>query len=151
MSRQNLNELVAIALDHSNAEAAGDLSRTLGTLEANPVYDLYPLALRFTGADATRRYYLHFFAEVAPKIAGYRMISQWIGDDGVVQEYDIDIALGEYPARTFRVLGILTFGETAMSGERIYADPEVLRFMFASVWNELRPIYPDTALNRFSK
>jgi hypothetical protein len=28
-----------------------------------------------------------------------------------------------------------------MSGERIYADEEMLRIMFAPVWDELEPIF----------
>ena len=38
--------------------------------------------------------------------------------------------------------GILTFGKTKMSGERIYAEEELLKIMFAPVWDELEPIYP---------
>lgn len=36
-----------------------------------------------------------------------------------------------------RILGVLTYGETALSGERVCADEELLKIMFAPLWDEM--------------
>ncbi len=137
------SDLVKNALRHSQAEGANDMAGTMATLESEPVYDLYPVGLRMVGGDRTRRYYEHFFAEVSPRIAHYSMVSEWIGKDGVNQEYDVTYRYDDGRLKVFRILGILTFGERLMTGERLYADEELLRIMFAPVWDELEPICPD--------
>lgn len=137
---KSLEELTKIALRHAKAEGEGDLARTLGTLEPDPVYDLYPVGLRLRGMEAARRYYEHFFAEVAPGIEGYRLVSQSVSETGVTQEYDMDVRIGDGPARRYRVLGVLAFGAEALSGERLYADTALFQFMFAPLWAELQPI-----------
>jgi hypothetical protein len=58
----------------------------------------------------------------------------------VVQEYDLTYSHADGAERTYRILGILTFGERLLSGERIYADIDLLRVMFAPLWDELVPI-----------
>ena len=62
------HKLLDIARRHAAAEAAGDLTATLATLEAEPVYTFYPAQVGFIGMAATRRYYEHFFAYVLPRI-----------------------------------------------------------------------------------
>ncbi|MEQ9462738.1 MAG: hypothetical protein RJQ10_03690 [Haliea sp.] len=39
-----------------------------------------------------------------------------------------------------RILGILTYGETALTGERAYADEELLKIMFAPLGDEMELI-----------
>ena len=134
------SDLVKNALRHSQAEGSNDMAGTMATLEDNPVYDLFPVGLRLSGMDGARRYYEHFFAEVSPRIAHYKMVSEWIGKDGVNQEYDVTYRFDDGRLKVFRILGILTFGKTLMSGERLYADEELLRIMFAPVWDQLTPI-----------
>ena len=51
---KTIAELTAIAHQHAAAEADGDLAATLATLEADPVYELYPVGLRMTGMDRWR-------------------------------------------------------------------------------------------------
>ena len=135
------SDLVKNALRHAEAEAAMDMAGTMATLEDDPVYDLMPIGLRMRGYDRARRYYEHYFANVAPRIVGFSLVAEWIGKDGVNQEYDVVFRHDDGREKTYRILGILTFGKTRMSGERIYADPEMLRIMFAPVWDELEPIY----------
>jgi hypothetical protein len=132
-------ELTAIAHRHAAAEADGDLAATLATLEAEPVYELYPIGLRMTGLALARRYYTHFFAEVAPRIAGYEMLGEWVNELGVLQEYRVAIRDGAGGTRDFRIVGLLKFGETALTGERLYGDTEFLRILFEPVWSELEP------------
>jgi hypothetical protein len=133
--------LVKAGLRHAEAEGAFDMAGTLETLEDNPVYDLFPVGLRMTGMNLARRYYEHYFAEVAPRIADYTLIAEWIGVDGVNQEYDVVYRSDDGIARTYRILGMLTFGDNRLAGERIYADEAMLRIMFGPVWNELTPIF----------
>ena len=136
------SDLVKNALRHSEAEAGMDMAGTMATLEDDPVYDLMPIGLRMRGYDRARRYYEHYFAYVGPRIVGFSLISEWIGKDGVNQEYDVVFRHDDGREKTYRILGILTFGPTKMSGERIYAQDELLKIMFAPVWDELEPIYP---------
>jgi hypothetical protein len=134
------SDLVKNALRHAEAEGAFDMAGTLATLEEQPVYDLMPIGLRMVGMDRARRYYAHYFANVAPRIVHFALIAEWVSEHGVCQEYDVTYRHDAGP-RTHRILGILTFGTTLMSGERIYADEEMLRIMFAPVWDELEPIF----------
>ena len=136
------SDLVKNALRHAEAEAGMDMAGTMATLEDDPVYDLMPVGLRMKGYDRARRYYEHYFANVAPRIVGFSLISEWIGKDGINQEYDVVFRHDDGREKTHRILGILTFGKAKMTGERIYADEEMLKIMFAPVWSELEPIYP---------
>jgi hypothetical protein len=122
--------LVEVAHAHAAAEAAGDLEATMATLDDDPVYELQPMGRVLRGRDAARQYYEHFFAECQPRITGYELRSEWVNDEGVLQEYVIDIpGLGADPR--YAIIGILTFGSAGkLSGERIYASDELLHFMF---------------------
>jgi hypothetical protein len=139
MATATLAQLTEIAHRHSAAEAAGDLEGTLRTLEGEPVYELYPCGLQLRGMDRARRYYEHYFAHVAQRMVGYELLTEWVGPDGVAQEYDITARLDGGGTATFRVLGILKFGEKAMSGERLYAEETFLRILFGPLWSELEP------------
>jgi hypothetical protein len=133
-------KLIDAARRHSGAEADGDMAGTMETLELDCIYDLYPVALRFTGIDMARRYYENYFANVAPRIVGYKMVAEWIGPEGINQEYDVVFREDDGVARTHRILGILTFGKDRLSGERIYSDETMLRAMFGPIWSDLTPI-----------
>jgi hypothetical protein len=136
------SDLVKNALRHAEAEAGMDMAGTMATLGDDPVYDLMPIGLRMKGHDRARRYYEHYFANVAPRIVGFSLVAEWIGKDGINQEYDVLFRHDDGREKTHRILGILTFGETKMTGERIYTDTEMLEIMFAPIWDELEPIYP---------
>ena len=130
-------ELTTIARQHAAAEAAGDLEGTLATLEPDPVYELYPVGLRMAGMARARRYYEHFFANVAPRITGYEMLGEWVNDLGVLQEYRVSVRCDDQQIRDFRIMGLLKFGAAALTGERLYAGQEMLRILFDPVWEEL--------------
>ena len=134
------NKLLDIARRHAAAEAAGDLAATLATLEAEPVYTFYPAQVGFVGMAATRRYYEHFFAYVLPRIQGYTLHGEWENDFGLAQEYTVVVRHDDGLAREHRILGILTFGPHALSGERLYASDELFRFLIGPLWNELERI-----------
>lgn len=133
-------ELTAIARRHGEAEGAGDLEGTLATLEAQPRYELFPVGLTMSGADRTRRYYEHFFAEVAPRIVGAELIDEWGNERGLMQEYSVQYRYDDGRQRVFRIAGLLVFGSTALAGERLFADEEFLRILFGPVWVELEPV-----------
>ena len=129
--------MVAVALAHAAAEAAGDLDETMATLGDDPVYELLPRGVVLRGRDAARRYYEHFFADVQPRVTGYELRSEWITDEGVLQEYTLYVdGLGE-PGTGHAIIGILTFGDDGkLSGERLYASDALLEFMFGPVLDE---------------
>jgi hypothetical protein len=133
------DELVAIALAHARSEAGDDIELTLSTLEANPVYELQPVGRVLRGMAAARRYYEHFFARFRPLVRGYELRGEWVTDEGVGQEYVITLAT-EAGEERHHVIGILTFGETALSGERVYASERLLRLMFGSAYEESEPL-----------
>ena len=136
MSPPDVDALVEIAREHARAEAAGDLDGTLATLDDDPVYELLPMRVVLRGHDFVRAYYERFFTECMPRFVGYELRSEWVMDDGLGQEYRVEIDTPDGPRR-HDILGILTFGEHGrLSGERLYASDEVLRFLFG-------PLLPD--------
>ena len=137
--RDRTAELVAVAHAHAAAEAADDLDATLATLEADPVYELLPMGVAFHGQDAARGYYEHFFATVRPLVRGVDLRNEWVNDHGVAQEYVLEFGLPEGVER-HPVLAILIFGETALSGERLYASDRLFHLLFGPVLELARPL-----------
>ena len=130
MTRANLDALAEVARAHARAEAMGDLDGTLATLDPEPVYELLPMGVTIGGHDFVRAYYERFFAECMPHVIDYELRNEWLMDDGLGQEYRIDISTPDGPRR-HDILGILTFGDHGLlSGERLYASDELLRFLF---------------------
>lgn len=134
-------ELLDIAHRHAAAEANGDLAATLATLDPDPVYEFEPAGLLLRGLPAVKVYYQHFFQTFQPMIAGYEMRGEWVYDEGLGQEYWIDLRTSEGGTERQAVIGILLFGKQGLSGERIYASDRMLRTMFgpAYVLAEPRP------------
>jgi hypothetical protein len=112
----------------------------MATLNDDPVYELLPRGVVLHGRDAARRYYEHFFTNVMPRVTGFELRSEWVTDDGVLQEYTLFVdGLGE-PGTGHSIIGILTFGNDGkLSGERIYASDALLEFMFGPVLGEAEP------------
>jgi len=140
VSRDDLDAMVAVALAHAAAEAAGDLDETMATLDDDPVYELLPRGVVLRGRDVARRYYEHFFANVMPRVTGFDLRSEWVTDEGVLQEYTLYVdGLGD-PGAGHSIIGILTFGTGGkLSGERLYASDALFKFMFGPVLAEAEP------------
>jgi len=140
VSRDDLDAMVAVALAHAAAEAAGDLDETMATLDDDPVYELLPRGVVLRGRDVARRYYEHFFANVMPAVTGFDLRSEWVTDEGVLQEYTLYVdGLGD-PGAGHSIIGILTFGTGGkLSGERLYASDALFEFMFGPVLAEAEP------------
>jgi hypothetical protein len=134
------DRLIGLARAHAAAEARGDVAATLATLEPDPVYELFPVGRSFRGMAETRAYYAHFFAEFLPRVAGHRLRSEWVSDEGVGQEYEIELRAGDGRTQRHRVIGILTFGREALSGERVWASEPLLRRMFGPVYDRAEPV-----------
>jgi hypothetical protein len=133
---RDLDALAGVARAHARAEAMGDLTGTLATLDPNPTYELLPMGVTLAGADFVRAYYERFFTECMPHFVGYELRTEWVMDDGLGQEYRVEIDTGAGPRR-HDILGILTFGDHGLlSGERLYAGDDLLRFLFG-------PFLPD--------
>ncbi len=133
--------LVAIARAHAAAEGIGDLDAVLRTLEDDPRYELQPVGLEFRGMDAVRAYYDYFFSTFSSFVAGAALRSDSVAADGVVQEYTIWTRTGSVGGlERHEVVGILTFGDDRLSGERVYGSERLLRLMFGPVYDMSTPI-----------
>jgi hypothetical protein len=93
-----------------------------------------------TTEDAARAYYEYFFANFRPRISGYELRSEWVSDEGVLQEYTLHINDRDGINTRHDIIGILTFGTAGkLSGERIYASDELIQFMFGPLLDEAVP------------
>lgn len=132
--RASREALVANAKRHAQAEAEGDLATTLATLEDDPVYELATLGISFRGKDAAQAYYEHFFGTFQPWIAGFELVNQWVTDEGVGEEYLLDVAPPDQAKERHRIVGILVFGAAKLAGERLYASDALLRIMLGPAY-----------------
>lgn len=132
--RADRETLVAVAKRQARAEAEGDLATTLATLEDAPVYELATLGISFRGEQAARTYYEHFFGTFQPWIAGYELVNQWVTDEGVGEEYWLDVAPPGRARERHRIIGILVFGKAKLAGERLYASERLLRLMLGPAY-----------------
>lgn len=92
------------------------------------------------GMDAARRYYDHFFAAFRPLVLGYELRGEWVNEEGLGQEYVITLRSPEGGTERHHVIGILTFGAHALSGERVYASERLLRLMFGPAYDLCEPL-----------
>jgi len=136
----DLERLIALARKHAEAEGGGDMEGTLGTLQRDPVYELQPVGLAFRGMAGARVFYEHFFASFQPLIAGYELRSEFVSEEGVAQEYVIALRFPDGRRERHPVLGILTFGSEALSGERVWGSERLLRLMFGPAYEQATPI-----------
>jgi hypothetical protein len=140
MTSQDRAAMVAVAHAHAAAEAERDLEGTMATLDEDPTYELQPLGRTLRGRDVARQYYEHFFANCQPRVTGYELRSEWVADEGVLQEYTLGIAHPDGTDRRHDIIGILLFGAAGkLSGERIYAGDELLEFMFGPLLDRAVP------------
>lgn len=140
----SLVHLIGVASRHALTESGQDLDAIMATMEGEPTYQYFPVGRSFTGFEKTRRLYRHFIDDVQPRIAKYHVISESVGPQGVVQEYDIQIRLiGEAELSWHRIMAILVFGEQGLTGERMYSDEALFRTLTGPIWDEMEPISPD--------
>jgi hypothetical protein len=139
--KSGLVSLIGIASSHAITEGGQDLEAIMATMEGEPTYEYYPVGKTFTGLQNTRRLYRHFIDEVQPRMVGSKLISESVGIQGVVQEYDIEITLiGDTAPSWHRIMAILVFGDNRLIGERMYSNEMFFRTLTGPLWNELTPI-----------
>ena len=98
------------------------------------------VGLAFRGMAAARLFYGHFFASFQPLIAGYELLREWVTDEGVGQEYRIELRFPDGREESHRVIGVLTFGRDALAGERVWASERLLRLMFGPAYEQATAI-----------
>ena len=134
------DELIAMAHAHAAAEAEDDYDTVMATLEDDPVYELQPMGVAFRGREAAKVYYDYFFGTVKPMIAGYDLRNEWANENGVAQEYVIHFELPNGTKESHAVMAVLTFGTTALSGERLYASERLYELLFGPALDLAKPI-----------
>jgi len=132
-------QAIAVAHAHAAAEASGDLTTTLATLNDDPVYEFQPVGRMFRGKDIARRYYEHFFAHFSPLTESFQIRGEWSTSEGLGQEYTVWLRRPDGTRERHEIIGILLFGPSGLAGERIYSSERLLRLM-------LGPIYETTPL-----
>jgi len=140
MTTDDRAAMIAVAHAHAAAEAKRDLEATMATLDEDPTYELQPLGRILRGRDLARQYYEHFFAHCQPRVTGYELRSEWVADEGVLQEYTLHIANPDGTNSRHDIIGILVVGAAGkLSGERIYASNELIQFMFGPLLDHTVP------------
>jgi hypothetical protein len=135
-----IDELHAVALQHAEAEADGDMDTTLATLEDDCVYELQPVRRRLVGKDRARRYYEYFFANFMPRVQNYELRGEWIDDGGLLQEYTMWVREDDGSVGRYELIGVLTFGDERLSGERLFGDERILRMLLGPLYDETEPL-----------
>jgi hypothetical protein len=62
-----------------------------------------------------------------------------VNDDGLAQEYELELRLPDGVVRS-RVLAILGFGSSRLSGERLDGSDRLLRVLFGPALGLARPL-----------
>jgi hypothetical protein len=137
LSRQ---ELIAIARVHAAVETDGDLEATMATLDPDPVYELQPIGLMLRGTDSIRSFYQYLMEHLLPRVVGANLRSEWVGDDGLAQEYTIDVSMPSGEVECHALIGVLVFGDRGLAGERIWASERMLRMLFGPFYDLAVPI-----------
>ena len=123
------DELLALTGKRFDAVGRGDVKGALAVLVDDPIFDLYPAGLRLRGRENVRRHYEHYFKHVAPAIVGAEQIAtyfamSWRAENGAVQ--------------ASRMLVVTPVEGDKFTGERVYTDERLIRWMFAG--GTLEPI-----------
>lgn len=138
LSDENWREIVR---RHGEAESSGDIEGTIATMEGEPVYYMLPVGKKFRGLDNVRRYYRHLFEYGWPKMEGFDLHGEYIGNKSSIVEYtvrtrpDVGEKMKEYP-----IICKYSFGETGITGETMYADEALFRIMAGPMWDEFEDV-----------
>jgi hypothetical protein len=122
------DDMLELGRRHARIETARDLEGTMATLVAEPVYELWPLGRRMHGQEQVRRYYRHLFDDFMPRARGVTLVSEWVSEASVAQEYAISVDV-DGVLESHRVVGILYAEGSLLGGERVYASERLLRLM----------------------
>jgi hypothetical protein len=115
------------------------MEATMATLGDDPVYELLPVGLVFRGRDAARTYYEHFFSTFRPTARRGELRAEYASDEGLAQEYVLYVTRPDGTEERHPLVSVLTFGQSALSGERVYASERLLRLLFGPAYELGRP------------
>ena len=132
-------QMAELGMRHSTLEAQGRLEPLLETLVEDPVYEFHPIGLGMRGGDPVRRFYTQFCERFLPMRHGYELISQWVSESSVAQEYDVSLRV-DGRVEQHRVLGVLYASGGLLGGERVYASERFIRLMTGELFDELKPL-----------
>lgn len=133
-----MQRMARLGARHAELEGRGELEPLLGTLVRDPVYEFHPLRLRMAGAERVRAFYTQFIERFLPLREHYALVSEWVNQSAVAQEYEIALRVDGAVER-FRVLGILVGDGEKLAGERVYAPERFVRLMTGPLFDELEP------------
>ena len=136
----NTSSLLDIAHAHAAAEAVDDIDTVMETLDDDPLYELQPVGLGFRGREAAKFYYDYFFGTVKDLIAGYDLRGEWANDLGLAQEYVIHFRLPDGTEESHPCFSILVYGESKLSGERLYGSERLFELLFGPALELAHPI-----------
>jgi hypothetical protein len=71
------------------------------------------------------------------RCTGYTVHGHAYGEQGLSVEMSVTLGYGDGSRRSFRVLTAFPYGETALLGERLYADTEFFRVIFGPLLAEM--------------
>lgn len=129
----------ALGERHVVAETGDDLDALMATLVQDPVYEFHPCGLTMRGQDTVRRFYSQFFENFVAMRHSYELLSEWVSEESVAQEYDIALRVdGE--VEHFRVIGVLYAQGELLGGERVYASERFVRLLTGALFEELEPL-----------
>ncbi|WP_114953031.1 hypothetical protein [Sphingosinicella terrae] len=134
-----IEHFVEVARRHSVAEMGGDLEGTLATLEADPIYELFPVGLKLCGTGKVRRYYSYFMENVLHNFVDATVHYESTDRPGHQKESTVWWRAADGSVRVTQLLTILVYGQEKLRGERLYADEAFLRFLFGPLWDEMEP------------
>ena len=149
----NVAKMAELGARHAELEGRGDLEPLLATLAPDPLYEFHPMRRCMRGDARVRRFYTYFCEHFLALRDSYALLSEWVGEDSVAQEYEIALRVDGAVER-FRVLGVLyaagdrksraasgTRAESIkLGGERVFASERFVRLMTGPLFDELEPL-----------
>lgn len=121
-------DMAELGTRHARLEAEGDLEGTMATLVEEPVYEFWPMGRVMRGREDVQRYYEHLLGEFVPRTRGYTLLTEWVNETSVAQEYEIVLDV-DGATESHHVIGILYGQGPLLTGERVYASERCVRLM----------------------
>jgi hypothetical protein len=134
----------ALGERHVVAETGDDVDALMATLVQDPVYEFHPCGLTMRGQDAVQRFYQQFFEHFVSLRDSYELLSEWVSEESVAQEYDIGLRV-DGKVEHFRVIGVLYAEGELLGGERVYGSERFVQLLTGVLFDELSPIEPGGA------
>jgi hypothetical protein len=123
---------------HSEFEMACDLSRTMDTVAADPVYELWPRGYQIHGRSAVEELYRRLMQGFVSRIRDGARLTQTFGEQAAVFEDDVVLAGPGGEPVTVRISSVVAFdGEGRIQSERLYADDRLAAILDAALGDDI--------------